>query len=64
MYTINETISTLGFDRETVKFPIVMTLDPAMSKYEQYFNISSVDDPVVVDRFLLDMGMKIITNYL
>ena len=44
MYTINETISTLGFDHETVKFPIVMTLDHNDVEVRAVFNIPSVDD--------------------
>ena len=55
MYTINETINTLGFDHETVKFPIVMTLDHNDVEVRAVFNIPSVDDPMVMDRFLLDM---------
>ena len=55
MYKINETISELELDHETVKFPIVMTLDHNDIEVRAVFNIPNVDEPTVMDRFLLDM---------
>ena len=55
MYKINETISELALDQETVKFPIVMTLDHNDIEVRAVFNIPNIDDPMVMDRFLLDM---------
>ena len=55
MYKINETISELELDHETVKFPIVMTLDHNDIEVRAVFNIPNIDDPMVMDRFLLDM---------
>ena len=55
MYKINETISELELDHETVKFPIVMTLDHNDVEVRAVFNIPNIDDPMVMDKFLLDM---------
>ena len=55
MYKINETISELELDHETVKFPIVMTLDHNDIEVRAVFNIPNIDDPMVMDKFLLDM---------
>ena len=55
MYKINETVSELELDHETVKFPIIMTLDHNDIEVRAVFNIPNIDDPTVMDKFLLDM---------
>ena len=55
MYKINETISALGLDHETVKFPIVMTLDHNDIEVRAVFNIPNIIDPMVMEKFYLDM---------